>query len=75
MTRSVIFVLLVLAAPMAGADVWRWTDALGNTHFVDTLKPIYTWVEDDRVHFSDTPDHEDAISVQFVWHSADDSVA
>ena len=55
----------------ANADVWQWKDALGNTHFVDTLTPIYTWVDDlGKVHYADKPDHEDAVSVELVWHSA-----
>ncbi len=56
---------------LAQADVWKWIDAKGDTHFVDTMKPIYTWLDSDgEVHFSDAPDHEDAVSVEFVWHSA-----
>ena len=55
----------------ASADVWMWTDALGKTHFVDTARPIFTWVGDDgRVHFSDMPDHANAVAVQLVWHSS-----
>jgi len=55
----------------ASADVWKWVDAMGNTHFVDTIKPIYTWKDEfDKVHYSDTPDHEDAVSVELVWHSS-----
>lgn len=55
----------------ANADVWQWKDALGKTHFVDTLTPIYTWVDDvGKVHYADKPDHEDAVSVELVWHSA-----
>lgn len=54
----------------ANADVWKWVDALGNTHFVDTMKPIYTWQDETgKVHYADKPDHEDAVSVQLVWHS------
>lgn len=54
----------------AHADVWKWVDALGKTHFVDTITPIYTWVDDvGKVHYSDKPDHEDAVSVELVWHS------
>lgn len=56
---------------MANADVWQWQDRLGKTHFVDTQTPIYTWVDDvGKVHFADKPDHEDAVSVELVWHSA-----
>lgn len=55
----------------ANADVWKWVDAEGNTHFVDTIKPIYTWVDDaGKVHYSDTPGHEDAVSVELVWVSS-----
>ncbi len=54
----------------AHADVWRWVDADGNTHFVDTMTPIYTWTDEyGKHHYSDTPDHEDAVSVELVWHS------
>ncbi len=55
----------------ANADVWKWKDTLGNTHFVDTVTPIYTWVDDiGKVYYADKPDHEDAVSVDLVWHSA-----
>jgi hypothetical protein len=55
----------------ADADVWKWVDAQGNTHFVDTVKPIYTWVDEfGKVHYSDTPEHEDAVSVELVWVSS-----
>jgi len=67
--------LLTFAVLLSGfcqtvqADVWKWVDAFGNTHFVDTMRPIYTWVEDGKVHFADQPGHEDAVSVQLVWHA------
>lgn len=68
-----LFLILMLCsglATTAGADVWRWVDAHGNTHFVDTRQSIFTWVDEfNNVHFSDTPDHEDAVSVKLVWHS------
>ena len=70
--KQAIATLLLLCgfSLVAEADVWRWTDARGNTHYVDTMTPIYTWVDDyDKVHYSDTPDHEDAVAVQLVWHS------
>lgn len=54
----------------ANADVWKWVDAFGKMHFVDTVKPIYTWVDEfGKVHYADTPGHEDAVSVELVWHS------
>jgi hypothetical protein len=59
----------------ANADIWQWTDAQGDTHYVNTLKPIYTWVDElGKVWYSDKPDHEDAVSVELVWHSTGDSV-
>lgn len=68
-----LLIILLLAAPFSStalADVWRWVDAQGNTHYVDTDTAIYTWVDDfGKVHYSDTPDHEDAVAVQLVWHS------
>ena len=54
----------------ANADVWRWTDHDGITHFVDTMRPIYTWRDEyGKVYFSDKPDHIDAVSVELIWHS------
>jgi len=71
MTR--LLTLLALTAGLVSpaiADVWKWVDASGKTHFVDTMKPIYTWIDEDgKRHYSDTPGHEDAVSVQLVWHS------
>ena len=58
-------------ATVADADVWRWVDAEGNTHYVDTMKPIFTWVDEyGKAHYSDTPEHEDAVAVELFWHSA-----
>ena len=44
MTRllTILALTLGLALP-AAADVWKWVDATGKTHFVDTMKPIFTW--------------------------------
>jgi hypothetical protein len=37
---------------------------------VDTVKPIYTWVDEfGKLHYADHPEHENAVSVQLVWHS------
>jgi hypothetical protein len=66
----IIGVLLVGLCPAAWADVWKWVDALGNTHFVDTMRPIYTWVDEEgKVHYADHPEHRNAVSVQLVWVS------
>lgn len=67
-----LYVLLLClgAAGIAEADVWKWVDAKGITRYVETMKPIYTWLDDTgEVHYSDSPDHEDAVSVQLVWHA------
>ena len=66
---TTICLLILGLTNTAGADVWKWVDAHGNTHFVDTMTPIFTWVEDGRVHYSDHPDHEAAVSVELMWHS------
>ncbi len=71
--KAVITVVLaaVLGCGIAHADVWKWVDANGRTHFVDSKTPIYTWTDrDGRVYYSDTPEHKDAVSVQLVWHSS-----
>lgn len=70
-TILTILVLATCAYQSAHADVWRWTDAEGKTHFVDTMTPIFTWTDDSgKRHYSDTPGHEDAVSVELVWHSS-----
>jgi hypothetical protein len=67
----VLMVLLTGFGAVAQADVWKWVDAEGKTHFVDTHTPIYTWVDESGdVHYSDKPDHEDAVSVELVWVSS-----
>lgn len=72
MTRLLTILALTLGLSLpAAADVWKWVDATGKTHFVDTITPIYTWVDEfGKRHYSDTPGHEDAVSVELVWHSA-----
>ena len=75
--KSLVYGVMLTAATVgtARADIWRWTDALGETHYVDTMTSIYTWLDEDgKVWFSDTPDHEDAVSVELIWHSNGDSV-
>jgi len=65
----ILLLLSVFCCGSAAADIWKWVDADGKTHFVDTSTSIFTWVVDGRVFYSDTPDHEDAIAVQLVWVS------
>lgn len=65
-----VAVLTLGLSAAAQADVWKWVDAEGKTHFVDTSTPIYTWVDESgRVYYSDKPGHEDAVSVELVWVS------
>ena len=72
MNRFLTLIALTLGLSLpAAADVWKWVDASGKTHFVDTTKAIFTWVDENgKRHYSDTPGHEDAVSVQLVWHSS-----
>ena len=53
----------------ANADIWTWVDQFGETHYVSTNTPIYTWLEDGEVHFADKPEHTDAQRVELAWHS------
>ena len=54
----------------AHADIWKWVDENGKTHFVDSDTPIYTWLDENgKRHYADVPGHEDAVSVELVWHS------
>lgn len=72
-SRTAVFFAIgaLFVSATADADVWRWTDANGNIHFVESTKPIFTWTDEaGEVHYSDSPDHEDAVSVEFVWHSS-----
>jgi hypothetical protein len=72
--NALLAIAAFLLAGVANADVWRWTDPLGDVHYVDTLTPIYVWLDDEgKVWYADSPDHEDAVAVQLVWHSAADS--
>ena len=57
----------------AFADIWMWTDAKGDVHFVNTSTAIYTWQDQHgRVHYADTPGDESAVLVDLVWHSTGD---
>jgi len=76
MSRIITVAALLLSICVnANADIWLWTDAHGEVHMVNSSKPIYTWLDESgRVHYSDTPDHEDAVSVELVWHSTETTV-
>ncbi|MDX1509175.1 MAG: DUF4124 domain-containing protein [Woeseiaceae bacterium] len=71
MKKLLALLLVAGLSTTAAADVWMWVDAQGNTHFVDTNRPIYTWIDEfGKVHYADTPDHEGAVSVQLKWVSS-----
>ena len=72
MNRLIATLILLFGVCLsADADIWKWVDANGKTHFVDTMKPIYTWMDEfGKIHYADTPGHEDAVSVELVWHSS-----
>ena len=57
-----ICLLTTVFAPTAQADIWKWVDASGKTHFVDSSRPIYTWTDESgKSHYADSPGHEDAV--------------
>ena len=66
----ILLLLSVFSFGSAAADIWKWVDADGKTHFVATSTAIFTWVDEaGKAAYSDTPDHEDAVAVVLVWHS------
>lgn len=70
MKRLVAITLGLLISVGAHADIWKWVDAHGKNHFVDTSTAIFTWIDEfDKVHYSDMPEHPNAVSVQLVWQS------
>ncbi len=70
---TVIIVLAFGICPVANADIWKWVDVYGETHFVSTMTTIYTWLDEyGKVNYSDKPEHADALSVELVWHSTGD---
>ncbi len=73
MIRWIVTALLVCGfCASANADIWKWVDQFGETHFVSTNKPIFTWLENGEVHFSDKPEHPEAQRVELAWHSSGD---
>ena len=71
MNRILAIIMLTCGMSLcANADIWKWVDENGKTHFVDSNTPIYTWVDEGgKRHYADVPGHEDAVSVDLVWHS------
>ena len=71
MTRRIALALVACGVcANAQADVWKWVDDVGDTHFVTSNRPIYTWFDGGEVYFSDKPEHPDAKGVELVWHSS-----
>ncbi len=69
--KQLILLLGLLLSSAASADMWKWVDANGNSHYVDSNRPIYTWIDNSGgVHYGDTPAHEDAVLVQLVRMSS-----
>ena len=65
-----ICVLFLSLTQTANADIWKWVDALGKTHFVSTMRQSAgSSAHPTKVHYADHPDHADAISADLVWHS------
>ena len=65
-----LLVLSLFCCGSAVADIWKWVDVHGDTHFVNTSTAIFTWLDESgKVNYSDTPDHEDAVAVVLIWHS------
>ena len=71
MNRILAIIMLTCGISLcANADIWKWVDEHGDTHFVDSETPIYTWLDEaGKRHYADLPGHEDAVSVELVWHS------
>lgn len=71
MFRILSIIMLTCGISLAAhADIWKWFDAEGKVHFVDSDTAIYTWLDENGKRFyADVPGHEDAISVELVWHA------
>ena len=74
MTRILAFIMLTCGMSLcAHADIWKWLDENGETHFVDSNTAIYTWIDEvGKRHYADVPGDETAVSVELVWHSEGD---
>lgn len=71
MSRILAIIMLTCGISLAArADIWKWFDAEGKVHFVDSNTAIYTWLDETGKRFyADVPGHEAAISVELVWHA------
>jgi cytoskeletal protein RodZ len=55
MRRLSIAVVLLLVAPLAAAQVYKWTDAQGTTHYSETPPPVGTKYSQVTVSGADVP--------------------
>ena len=67
MKQFAVFILLLVLSVGAQADRWKWIDAHGHLHHVDSIRPIHTWLDESgHVHYSDKPGHKDARRVELI---------
>lgn len=65
--RYAVLLLGLLFSSVACADMWKWVDANGTPHYVDSNRPIYTWTDNTgRAQYGDTPGHASAVRVELV---------
>ncbi len=65
--KYAILLLGLLFTSAANADMWKWVDANGTAHYVDTNRPIYTWTDSNgRAQYGDTPGSANAVLVELV---------
>jgi len=65
--KYAILLLGLLFSSAASADMWKWVDANGTSHYVDSNRPIYTWTDSaGHVQYGDTPGHANAVLVELV---------
>ncbi|GLQ96985.1 DUF4124 domain-containing protein [Dyella mobilis] len=55
MRRLSIAIVLLLVAPLAAAQVYKWTDAQGTTHYSETPPPVGTKYSQVTVSGADVP--------------------
>ena len=65
--KYALLLLGLLFSSAANADMWKWVDANGTSHYVDSNRPIYTWTDSTgRAHYGDTPGNANAVLVELV---------
>ncbi|MDJ0908303.1 MAG: DUF4124 domain-containing protein [Woeseiaceae bacterium] len=72
--KYAILLLGLLFSSAANADMWKWVDANGTSHYVDSNRPIYTWTDSTgRAHYGDRPGNANAVLVELVRISSSPS--